>query len=92
MKPKLLASGLLALSTLLCAGQAHAEDLRVMISVGFFGVYAELGPALEKASGHRLLTVRGPSSGEHVAAVVARGEAEIGFQQVSELIHVPGIS
>jgi len=23
---------------------------------------------------------------------VARGEAEIGFQQVSELIHVPGIS
>ncbi len=25
-----------------------------------------------------------------VAAVVARGEAEIGFQQVAELIHVPG--
>ena len=24
--------------------------------------------------------------------MVARGEAEIGFQQVSELIHVPGIS
>jgi molybdate transport system substrate-binding protein len=24
--------------------------------------------------------------------VVARGEAEIGFQQVSELIHVPGVS
>jgi len=36
--------------------------------------------------------VRGPPSGEPVAAVVARGEAEIGFQQVSELIHVPGIS
>ena len=35
--------------------------------------------------------VRGPPSGEPVAAVVARGEAEIGFQQVSELIHVPGI-
>jgi len=34
--------------------------------------------------------VRGPPSGEPVAAVVARGEAEIGFQQVSELIHVPG--
>ena len=27
---------------------------------------------------------------ERVAAVVARGEAEIGFQQVSELINVPG--
>jgi molybdate transport system substrate-binding protein len=35
--------------------------------------------------------VRGPPSGEPVAAVVARGEAEIGFQQVAELIHVPGI-
>ena len=36
--------------------------------------------------------VRGPPSGEPVAAVVARGEAEIGFQQVSELIRVPGIT
>jgi molybdate transport system substrate-binding protein len=36
--------------------------------------------------------VRGPPSGEPVAAVVARGEAEIGFQQVAELIHTPGIS
>ena len=34
--------------------------------------------------------VRGPPSGEPVAAVVARGEAEIGFQQVAELINVPG--
>ena len=36
--------------------------------------------------------VRGPPSGEPVAAVVARGEAEIGFQQVSEIIHVPGVT
>ena len=35
--------------------------------------------------------VRGPPSGEPVAAVVARGEAEVGFQQVPELIHVPGV-
>ena len=34
--------------------------------------------------------MRGPPSGEPVAAVVARGEAEIGFQQVAELIHLPG--
>ena len=27
-----------------------------------------------------------------MAAVVARGEAEIGFQQVSELLHVPGVT
>jgi len=34
--------------------------------------------------------VRGPPSGEPVAAVVARGEAQLGFQQVSEVINVPG--
>ena len=34
--------------------------------------------------------VRGPPSGEPVAAVVARGEAQVGFQQVSEVINVPG--
>ena len=36
--------------------------------------------------------IKGPPSGEPVAAVVARGEAEIGFQQVSELLGVPGVS
>ena len=30
--------------------------------------------------------------GERVGAVVARGEAEIGFQQISELLPVPGIT
>jgi molybdate transport system substrate-binding protein len=34
--------------------------------------------------------VRGPPSGESVAAFVAHGGAEIGFQQVAELINVPG--
>jgi molybdate transport system substrate-binding protein len=28
---------------------------------------------------------------ERVGAVVARGEAEIGFQQISELLEVPGV-
>ena len=36
--------------------------------------------------------IKGPPSGEPVAAVVARGEAEIGFQQVSELLHTPGVT
>ncbi len=53
-------------------------------------LFARLGVADEIAGKSR--KVRGPPSGEPVAAVVARGEAEIGFQQVSELIHVPGIS
>ena len=53
-------------------------------------LFAKLGVADQVAGKSR--KVRGPPSGEPVAAVVARGEAEIGFQQVSELIHVPGIS
>lgn len=46
---------------------------------------------LEQVKG-KSIKVRGPPSGEAVAAVVARGEAEIGFQQVSEIIHTAGIS
>ena len=53
-------------------------------------LFRELGIADEVARKSR--KVRGPPSGEPVAAVVARGEAEIGFQQVAELIHVPGVT
>jgi molybdate transport system substrate-binding protein len=53
-------------------------------------LFPKLGVADQVAGKSR--KVRGPPSGEPVAAVVARGEAEIGFQQVSELIHVPGVT
>ena len=53
-------------------------------------LFAKLGVADQIAGKSR--KVRGPPSGEPVAAVVARGEAEIGFQQVSELMHVQGIT
>jgi molybdate transport system substrate-binding protein len=53
-------------------------------------LFAQLGIADDIAGKSR--KIRGPPSGEPVAAVVARGEAEIGFQQVAELIHVPGIT
>src|SRR3954447_5924883 len=54
-------------------------------TVGFkkLGIAEEIGGKTRK--------VRGPPSGEPVAAAVARGEAEVGFQQVAELIHVPGV-
>jgi molybdate transport system substrate-binding protein len=60
------------------AGAASAADVRVMISAGFYGAYAELGPAFENASGHHLITTRGPSMGdspEAIPARLARGEA-----------------
>jgi molybdate transport system substrate-binding protein len=53
-------------------------------------LFPKLGVAEQIAGKSR--KVRGPPSGEPVAAVVARGEAEIGFQQVAELIHTPGIT
>src|SRR4029434_956048 len=53
-------------------------------------LFAKLGVADQAAGKSR--KVKGPPSGEPVAAVVARGEAEIGFQQVSELIHEPGVT
>src|ERR1700704_6329000 len=74
-----LARGLSSLgaSFLLIAGAASAADVQVMISAGFYGVYTELGPAFERASGHRLLTTRGPSIGDSPEAIptrLARGE------------------
>jgi molybdate transport system substrate-binding protein len=53
-------------------------------------LFPRLGVADQIAGKSR--KVRGPPSGEPVAEVVARGEAEIGFQQVAELIHVSGIT
>jgi molybdate transport system substrate-binding protein len=53
-------------------------------------LFAQLGVAGEVAAKSR--KVRGPPSGEPVGNVVARGEAEIGFQQVAELLHVAGVS
>jgi len=53
-------------------------------------LFPELLPADQIA--RKSKKVRGPPSGEPVAAVVARGEAEIGFQQVSEVLHYPGVT
>jgi molybdate transport system substrate-binding protein len=57
---------------------AIAKDVRVMISAAFYGAYAELGPAFERASGHHLITTRGPSMGDSPEAIpsrLGRGEA-----------------
>jgi molybdate transport system substrate-binding protein len=79
MKVRLLARwlGRLGVVALLVSGSASAAELHVMISAGFYAVYAELGPAFERASGHRLITTRGPSMGDSPEAIptrLARGE------------------
>ena len=49
-------------------------------------LYQRLGIADQVISKSRLI-----GGGERVGTAVARGEAEIGFQQLSELLPVPGI-
>jgi molybdate transport system substrate-binding protein len=69
---------MIGVAAVLMAGRASAADVRVMISAGFYEVYSELGPAFERASGHHLVTTRGPSMGdspEAIPARLARGEA-----------------
>ena len=63
---------------LLMLQTASAADVHVLISAGFYGAYSELAPAFERASGHHLVTTRGPSMGdspEAIPARLARGEA-----------------
>jgi molybdate transport system substrate-binding protein len=68
---------LIAAAALLTVGAVSAADVRVMISAGFHGAYSELGPAFERASGHHLVTTRGPSMGdspESIPTRLSRGE------------------
>ena len=55
MRTTMLARPLFALAlAALSFATALAAEVHVMISAGFYGVYAELGPAFERASGHSL--------------------------------------
>jgi molybdate transport system substrate-binding protein len=67
-----------AVTALLTTVPASAAEIHVLISAGFHSVYEELAPAFERASGHHLVTVRGPSMGdspESIPARLARNEA-----------------
>jgi molybdate transport system substrate-binding protein len=77
VKPRSLVRWFLTLCFLSIGSAAFAADVHVMISAGFYSVYSELGPAFERASGHRLITTRGPSLGDSPDAIptrLARGE------------------
>src|SRR5262249_6569456 len=65
----LSAAGLIALSL---SASASTADIHVMISAGFYQVYAELGPAFERATGNHLTTTRGPSMGDSPDAIPTR--------------------
>jgi len=62
----------IGLAALSAVRSAFAADIQVMISSGFYGVYSEMAPAFERASGHHLITTRGPSMGDSPEAIPAR--------------------
>jgi len=62
---------------LLIPGAATAADIKVMISGGFSAAYEKLVPEFERATGHKVTTVGGPSMGDTPQAIpnrLARGE------------------
>jgi molybdate transport system substrate-binding protein len=67
----------------------HAKSIAYSSSVSGDYLVNELFPRLGLAE--QLKSKSRRIERERVAAVVARGEAEIGFQQISELLPVPGI-
>lgn len=68
---------LVAAGLLFFAGTAVAAEVKVMISGGFTGAYNRLVPEFERATGHKVVTISGPSMGETPQAIpnrLARGE------------------
>jgi molybdate transport system substrate-binding protein len=63
---------LVVTSVLLAAGAAYGTDVHVMISGGFSAAYGDLAPAFEKATGHKLVTVRGASMGTTPGSIPSR--------------------
>src|SRR5258706_9540967 len=69
-----LATAVLAIAGACAAG----EEVRVMISGGYATTLTAMGPAFEKESGNKIITIRGPSMGETPEAIpnrLRRGEA-----------------
>ena len=59
------------------AAPAGAAEIKVMISGGFSAAYDKLVPEFERATGHKVVTERGPSMGETPQAIpnrLGRGE------------------
>src|SRR2546423_4159467 len=72
MRIDLSAATLLAMALL--AGTANAADIKVFISGGFSAAYDKLVPEFERATGHKVVTERGPSMGETPQAIPNRLE------------------
>src|SRR5262252_9083005 len=68
------ASALGVATILWLTASATAAEIRVMISGGLSAAYVVLVPEFERATGHKVLTARGPSMGTTVNAIPVRLE------------------
>ena len=59
-------------AAVVCAAPVIGAEIHVMISGGFSAAYAELVPQFERATGHKVSTVRGASMGTDVNALPVR--------------------
>jgi molybdate transport system substrate-binding protein len=74
LSPRLRAFAPALLCLLLLALPAGAAEIRVMISGGLSAAYEALVPEFERATGHKVITARGPSMGTTVNAIPVRLE------------------
>jgi molybdate transport system substrate-binding protein len=61
-------------AAVLLTGTVGAAEIRVMISGGLSAAYEVLVPEFERATGHKVITARGPSMGTTVNAIPVRLE------------------
>ncbi len=65
------------ISVFLSGGSANAAEVKVMISGGFTAALRDLAPQFERATGHKLVVIFGPSMGTTPQAIpnrMQRGE------------------
>ena len=79
-------------STVEAFTRALLDAKSIAYSASVSGVYLSTELFQRLGIADRVLPKSRRIEGERVGAVVARGDAEIGFQQVSELLPVPGIT
>ena len=68
--------------------KTSAAEVTVMISAGFYGVYQQLAPSFEKSTGHKLITIRGPSIGDSPESIPTR----LGNGQLADVVILDGES
>ena len=76
------------LGTCTCATEGAAADVKVLSTTALTSVLQELAPQFERTTGHKLSQ---GGSGGLVGDLIVKGDADIGVQQIPELMAVSGI-